>query len=161
MTTRARVRPCVLLALACTAGAKVVFAVAILWLVAAGSASADPCRAIPDKGPMPAYVARGMTFKGPVVYVGDGDSLCVAVGSRPQSPDNWVEVRLADFYAPELSKPGGREAKAALERLVMGRRTTCFAQHRSHDRVVAVCRINGRSVAAQMRSYGVAEGGRR
>ncbi|HEY2355973.1 MAG TPA: hypothetical protein VGH86_00880 [Phenylobacterium sp.] len=65
----------------------------------ASSAAADPCKAIPDRGPAPAYLSSGATFSGPVVYVGDGDSLCVAVGEGPQ---NWVEVRLADFYAPEL-----------------------------------------------------------
>lgn len=34
----------------------------------------------------------GMEFSGPVTYVGDGDSVCVAVGSDQSS---WVEVRLA------------------------------------------------------------------
>ena len=119
-------------------------------------AMADPCTAIPDRGPMPSYLSRGATFSGPVTYVGDGDSLCVAVG---QGPANWVEVRVADFYAPELSAPGGKEAKAALERVAKGKRAVCTAQHRSHDRVVAVCTINGRSVADLMRRAGIAEGG--
>src|SRR5690606_2502435 len=58
----------------------------------------------PDKGPMPTYLGRGASFAGPIVYVGDGDSLCVGVGSGPQA---WVEVRLADFYAPELKYASG------------------------------------------------------
>lgn len=119
-------------------------------------ALADPCKAIPDRGPMPSYLSRGASFSGPVTYVGDGDSLCVAVG---QGPANWVEVRVADFYAPELNAPGGREAKAALERIARGKRAVCTAQHRSHDRVVATCTINGRSVADLMRRAVVAEGG--
>lgn len=123
-------------------------------------AKADPCKAIPDRGPMPAYLARGSSFSGPVVYVGDGDGLCVDVGTRPGSPDSWVEVRLADFYAPELREPGGAEAKAALERIARGRRVTCRAEHRSHDRVVAVCRLHRASLGDLMRRAGVQEGGR-
>ena len=128
----------------------------IAALALAPPALADPCEAIPDRGPMPSYLKRGATFSGPVTYVGDGDSLCIAVGKGPES---WVEVRVADFYAPEISAPGGKEAKAALERVTRGKRAICTAQHRSHDRVVAVCTINGRSVADLMRSQGIAEGG--
>src|SRR5437899_9917249 len=77
----------------------------------ATAASADPRKAIPDHGPAPPYLSPGSTFAGPVTYVGDGDSLCVAVG---QGPENWVEVRLEDFYAPELHEPAGPAAKATL-----------------------------------------------
>jgi endonuclease YncB( thermonuclease family) len=129
----------------------------MLFLNAAAPALADPCKAIPDRGPMPAHLAPGKTFSGPVVYIGDGDSLCVAVG--PMKGD-WVEVRLTDFYAPELSAPGGREAKAALERIAMDRRVECVAQHRSYDRVVAVCTVRGVSLGDRMRAVGIAEGGR-
>ncbi|HQT52211.1 MAG TPA: nuclease [Phenylobacterium sp.] len=122
----------------------------------APAALADPCKAIPDRGPMPGYLSPGSTFSGPVAYVGDGDSMCVAVGQGPQT---WVEVRVADFYAPELHAPGGAQAKAALERITRGKRAICKARHRSSDRVVAVCRIGGRSVGDLMRSAGVAEGG--
>lgn len=116
----------------------------------ATAAAADPCEA-----PLP---NRGQTFSGLVSYVGDGDSLCVALGPDPAS---WVEVRLADFYAPELSTPEGRQAKAVLERLVRSRRAVCVAQHRSWDRIVAMCRVNGVSIGHLMRSAGVREGGRR
>lgn len=114
------------------------------------SAYADPCEA-----PLP---RRGQTFTGPVTYVGDGDSLCVAVG---MGPGHWVEVRVADFYAPELSTSEGRRAKAMLERLAKGRQVTCKAEHRSYDRIVAVCRINGVSIARLMRQAGAPEGGNR
>ena len=122
-----------------------------------GAALADPCKAIPDKGSMPAYLHRGATFSGSVRYVADGDSLCVAVGP---TPDQWVEVRLADFYAPELSGPGGQDAKRALETLVMGKVVSCVAQKQSYDRVVAQCRLDGVSVGDRLRCSGVAEGGR-
>lgn len=134
----------------------------VAFLVAAAlapAAIADPCEAIPKKGPMPATLKPGAAFKGSVVYVGDGDSLCVAPGGPTSPSTTWIEVRLADFYAPELSEPGGREAKAALERVAMGRHAWCRAQHRSYDRVVARCSINGRDIADLLRAAGVRQGG--
>lgn len=130
---------------------------AIAFAVISTPALADPCKAIPDRGPMPAYLHRGSTFSGPVTYVGDGDSLCVAVGPGPQ---NWVEVRLEDFYAPELHDAGGEDAKRELERLVGGRRLTCVADHQSYDRVVASCTLDGRDVGDLLRADGGQEGGR-
>lgn len=124
--------------------------------VFATPALADPCKAIPDKGPMPAHVGKGRTFSGSVVYVGDGDSLCVATG---RGPENWVEVRVADFYAPELNAPGGRDAKAALERIAKGKHAVCTAGRRSYDRVVATCRIGGQTIGDLMRNSGIQEGG--
>jgi endonuclease YncB( thermonuclease family) len=125
-------------------------------MVLATPALADPCKAIPDKGPMPSYLSPGSRFQGTVTYVGDGDGLCVAVG---QTQNEWVEVRVADFYAPELHAPGGREAKAALERIAIGRKAICTAGRRSHDRVVARCIIDNISVGDRMRRAGIAEGG--
>jgi micrococcal nuclease len=128
----------------------------IALLGAASPALADPCEAIPEHGPLPAYLAPGSQFTGPVVYVGDGDSLCVATGP---SKGEWVEVRLADFYAPELHGPGGPEAKAALHQIAMGRRASCTADHRSYDRIVAYCTIAGVSIGDRMRQAGIREGG--
>ena len=122
------------------------FGAALMW---PALALADPCKAIPDGGPLPAFLARGAIFSGPVAYVGDGDSLCVAVGAGQLA---WVEVRLEDFYAPELQAPGGRDAKAVLERLAMGRRARCRADHRSYDRVVARCEVGGKSLGDLMRA---------
>lgn len=130
-----------------------------LGVLAAGAAHADPCKAILDRGPLPSFLSPGKIFSGPVVYVGDGDSLCVDVGKGGNSA-NWVEVRLADFYAPELHEAGGPQAKSQLERLVMGHRVGCVADHRSHDRIVAVCRLHGVSLGQRMRAAGVQEGGR-
>ena len=127
-----------------------------LALLPLSAALADPCKAIPDRGPMPPQLEPGRRFSGPVSYVGDGDSLCVAIG---QGPAAWVEVRLADFYAPELSAPGGREAKAALERIAMGKRVECEAQHRSYDPVVAVCTVQGVKLGDRMRAAGITAGG--
>lgn len=120
------------------------------------AAWADPCRAIPDHGALPSYLAPGSSFTGPVVYVGDGDSLCVGTGP---GDSEWVEVRLADFYAPELSSPDGPAAKRALEHLVMRREVSCIAQHQSYDRIVARCELEGRSLGDLLRGGGGPEGG--
>lgn len=112
----------------------------------ASAAHADPCEA-----PLP---RQGTTFAGPITYVGDGDSLCVSTS------DGQVEVRVADFNAPELREPGGIAARETLRRLVMGRQATCRAGQRSYDRVVARCEIGGTSIGDLMRAAGVREGGR-
>jgi len=132
----------------------------------AGAAQADPCHAIPDRGPMPALLAPGAVFSGPVVYVGDGDGLCVDVSragylpvTKPGGP-SWVEVRLADFYAPELADAGGTEARAALARIAKGRVVFCVAGRRTYDRVAAVCRLDSISLGDRMRAAGIGEGGR-
>jgi len=125
--------------------------------LAATAAAADPCKMIPVRGPTPADLAPGRRFEGPVVYVGDGDSLCVALGP---GADRWAEVRLADVYAPELAEDRGQEAKAALERLAMGRRLSCIAGRRSYDRVVATCRLAGRPLSDRLRAAGAPQGGR-
>ncbi len=136
-------------------GERTSLALALLLAIVATVAHADPCKAIPDRGPMPAYLRPGATFAGPVAYIIDGDGLCVATGSGA-----WVEVRLADFYAPELAEAGGREAKATLAKITQGRRVECGAQHRSYDRVVAVCTLQGVSLGDKMRAAGIAPGGR-
>jgi len=90
-------------------------------------------------------------------------SLCTGPGRDPRT---WVEVRLADYYAAELNERGGREAKAALERLVKGRRLICTATNGtgrrtySYDRLIAVCTLDGVSVGARLRQAGAREGGR-
>ncbi len=87
----------------------------------------------------------------------EADSLCVAVGP---SPADWVEVRVSDFYAPELHEPGGQEAKATLERIAKAREVECRAIRQSYDRLVARCALQGRSLGDLMRSAGVSEGGK-
>ncbi|WGU41396.1 nuclease [Phenylobacterium sp. NIBR 498073] len=111
-------------------------------------AHADPCTA-----PLP---SAGTVFSGAVRYVGDGDSLCVGSSA---DPGTWIEVRLSDFYAPELAAPGGHEAKNALSDLAEGRKVSCRAGKRSYDRVVAQCSLNGADLGDLLRRRGVIEGG--
>ena len=127
-----------------------------LGLGAAGPALADPCEAISAEGALPGYLSFGSRFAGPVTFVIDGDSFCVAVGP---GHDQWVEVRLAGFFAPESGGPGGARAKAALERIVLGKDAVCQANLRSYDRIVAECTVGGRSVSDLMLASGVRQGG--
>ncbi len=129
----------------------------LLLAMMASTARADPCEAIPSSGTLPPYLKTGRYFQGPVNRVLDGDSLCVALGP---SPRDWVEVRLADFYAPELHDAGGADARKALLRLASGRQVLCRAEKRSYDRVVATCWLNGASLGGLLRGAGVGEGGR-
>lgn len=122
----------------------------LLALGWSGSAWADQCEA-----PLP---SKGATFSGIVRYVGDGDSLCVG---KTNNPSEWIEVRVADFYAPEIHATGGRAAKASLEKIALGKETQCVAGRRSWDRVVAKCVIQGFSIGDVMRRAGVKEGGNR
>ncbi len=110
---------------------------------------ADPCTA--------ALPAPGTRFTGTVRHVIDGDGLCVGPAGRP---DRWIEIRLADFYAPESREAGGRRAKARLAALTMGRTLTCVAGHRSYDRIVARCMMDGRPIGSWLRAEGGREGGR-
>lgn len=138
-------------------------ALAVLIFAAASPALADPCKAIPDRGPPPSWARAGYTITGAVQYVGDGDSVCVSPSTDPRT---WVEIRLADFYAPELSEPGGKPARDAMVRITRGRQVTCRATRGdggrvvSYDRLVAVCRIGSVSLGDMMRANGVSEGGR-
>lgn len=129
---------------------------ALIALAWPALAFADPC-----EGDLPQRA--GVEFSGTVRYVGDGDSLCVGASSDPRT---WVEVRLADFNAPELNTPAGVGAKTALERIAMERAARCVSgggrtrRVVSYDRVIATCRIGGRRIGDLMRGAGVEEGGR-
>lgn len=111
-----------------------------------GIAHADPCEA---ELPRP-----GTEFSGVVTYIVDGDGLCV--GDRA----GGIEVRLADFNAIELNRPGGHDAKRTLSDLVFGKTITCIAGKRSYDRTVGQCVLDGRRLGDLMREAGVPEGGR-
>lgn len=122
---------------------------ALPFLLYAAPALADPCEA-----PLP---ARSTAFSGVVCYVGDGDGLCVGPAGRP---DRWIEIRLGDFYAPELPGRGGMDAKRRLKRLVFGQTLSCRAGRRSYDRVIGYCTLHGRPLGALLRAQGGREGGR-
>lgn len=123
--------------------------VVLALLVATGTARADPCKA-----PLP---AQGTGFSGVVRYIGDGDSFCLGPAGRPEQ---WIEVRVGDFYAPELHAPGGAEAKRRLARLLLGKPVVCRTGRRSYDRVIGYCTLAGQPLGRLLRSGGGIEGGR-
>lgn len=120
-----------------------------LFCLVPTAARADPCTA-----PLP---APGTRFSGIVRHVIDGDGLCIGPEGHP---DRWIEIRLADFYAPELNERGGQGAKARLATLIQGREIMCVADHRSYDRIVANCSLRGRPIGSHLRASGGREGGR-
>lgn len=126
-----------------------------LLLAAVGALIATAARADPCEAALP---RPGETFSGPVRYVGDGDSLCVEVGGR-STGETWVEVRLADFNAPELREPDGPAARQALIGLVMGRTIRCTARNRTFDRIAADCTLEGARLGDRLRANGIREGG--
>ena len=126
------------------------FASGLLTAAIAFPALADPCEA-----PLP---RSGEVFEGRVRYVGDGDMICVEVGGQ-SSGSTWVEVRLADFNAPELNEPDGRQARDTLRGIAMGQTVRCRAGRRSYDRVVGSCTLDGRPLGDRLRAAGIREGG--
>lgn len=127
-------------------------------ILALGLALAPPAMAQSCAGPLPSQA--GETFAGKVLYVTDGDGICV------QGPRGRVKVRLGDFDAPEMREFGGPEAKAALRRIAEGRNVRCrvvrgrYGRTISYDRVIAVCTLNRRRLGEAMRAAGAPEGGR-
>ncbi|WP_333836111.1 nuclease [Novosphingobium sp.] len=128
---------------------------ALAFFSSVAPAYADPCEA-----PLPTHA--GARFSGTVRYVGDGDGLCVG---RTADPREWIEVRLADFDAPELHQANGAAAKAALERIALLRQVRCTAERGrsgrvvSFDRVIARCRIGSDSIGNLLRHAGAVAGG--
>ena len=122
----------------------------------AAPALADPC-----EGRLPSRPDE--CFAGQVRYVGDGDSLCIG---RSPDPAEWIEVRLADFDAPELHEPQGEQTKRFLAALVLGHEAVCSARPGrsgrviSYDRVIALCRVDGVPIGTLLRRAGAPEGGR-
>lgn len=134
---------------------RILLTTAMLTLASPIVAHADPC-----EGPLP--TRAGQTFSGTVRYVGDGDSLCVG---RTSNPDEWIEVRLADFDAPELRDQNGQRSRDILIRLSRGRQVECTATRGrsgrvvSYDRVIATCRLGGRRLGDLLRSQRAPQGG--
>lgn len=129
--------------------------VLVCCMLTPGVAHADPCTAA-----LPNHA--GDSFSGTVRYVGDGDSLCVGTTSDPRT---WIEVRLGDFDAPELRSPDGVRSKRFLEQIAFGHEASCRAQRGRNgrvivwDRVIAVCRIDGRTIGDLLRGAGAPTGG--
>lgn len=107
-------------------------------LLAPAVAQADPC-----EGRLPSR--SGETFSVLVRYIGDGDSLCLGPSIDPAT---WIEIRLADFDAPELNNPTARADRHRLSRLVNRRVLDCVAGRGRngrvtvYDLVIATAKLN-------------------
>jgi micrococcal nuclease len=81
----------------------------------------------------------GLRLYGTVERLRDGDTLLV----RPATGGRAIPIRLRGISAPELREPGGKEAKAFLERLTLGRSVVCdLTGEASHDRLVGYCALS-------------------
>jgi len=139
----------------CKRGVRSRLGLMVLGALIAGPAFADPC-----EGRLPRR--EGTEFGGVVRYVGDGDSLCVGASEEPGA---WIEVRLADFDAPELGTPPGKQAKTIAEEVLKNEPISCTVvrgrsgRTTSFDRVFALCRVDGRAVGDLMKEAGAPIGG--
>ena len=93
--------------------------------------------------PWPATAAdcARKTLIAEVTPVRDGDT--IELGS--------MAIRFEGIAAPERSEPGGNEATAAIEALVLGKEVRCeLTGKRTYDRCVAVRYLNGADIEAIM-----------
>lgn len=75
----------------------------------------------------------------------DGDTIRIGATS----------IRIWGLAAPERSEPGGRQATAVMAELLARGPVSCRdTGARSHQRVVAVCTVAGRDLAAEMVASG-------
>ncbi len=97
--------------------------------------------------PATRILAAPKPLRGTVTHVRDGDT--IEIGE--------IAVRLQGVAAPELRDPLGREAGEAMRRLVLGRMVECVPDgSRSHDRIVAVCFLDGQDIGAWLIGRGLA-----
>jgi hypothetical protein len=104
----------------------------------------------------PAPVA-GETFRGPVLHVDDGESLCIALGD---TPDRWVEVRLADAPLQQLAAANGASPRGTLMAATFAQMLTCTSLGEVESRTTAVCRLEDQPVADLLRKSASVENGR-
>jgi endonuclease YncB( thermonuclease family) len=80
----------------------------------------------------------GGVIEGTVSHVSDGDTLTFSAPGRAP-----IVVRLRDIDAPEICQPWGREAKAALADLALGKPAQLRTAGRdSHGRTVGSVRVD-------------------
>jgi endonuclease YncB( thermonuclease family) len=83
-----------------------------------------------------------------VTEITDGDTFILA---------NEQRIRLSGIDAPELEYCGGKEAKEALEKLIMNKRVILRdVEVDAFGRILALAYVNGKSVSEEMLRRGVA-----
>lgn len=112
--------------------------------------TSDPVFASPPSARTAAANPVYDSFPARAVRVKDGDSVIVRRRNGRLS-----EIRLAGIDAPELSQPGGRDAKAALKRLLNGREIRVDVTDRDrYNRLVAMLWTGQTFVNAEMARSG-------
>ena len=92
-------------------------------------------------------LADPTTITGQVTKVRDGDT--IEVGRIP--------IRLNGVSAPEMNEPLGRQSKAFMTDLVIGKRLRCELNgEKTHDRFVGVCYLDGQDIGATVIANGLA-----
>lgn len=88
--------------------------------------------------------AVGAEIRGPVLHVPDAESLCVALGA---TPDQWVELRLADV--PAEVAPTSTEARSILMEAAFAQNVVCrVVAAPQREAATAICERDGRSLGA-------------
>lgn len=83
----------------------------------------------------------GELVTGPALVV-DGDTLVIA----------RERIRLRNFNAPELDRPGGMEAMDALRALVESKSVVCEGKARDrYGRLVALCSVDGVDLGKELK----------
>ena len=92
------------------------------------------------------HVANAQELIGTVTHVRDGDT--IEIGD--------VAIRLQGLHAPEGNEAGGSDATAFMTDLVLGHKLVCdLTGERSHDRLIGICYLNGKDIAAELVAAGL------
>jgi micrococcal nuclease len=118
---------------------RLVFATAAFFTLSAGSALAQPCS---GRAPEP-----GQNFRGPVLYVEDGERICVALGA---TPDRWVPLVLADSPLQTISNSGA-DPRKALMASAFAQDVDCQVLDVVAGEIVAACSLSGAPLGRLMR----------
>lgn len=118
---------------------RLALATAAFFALSAGAALAGPCT---GQAPEP-----GQSFRGPVLFVEDGERICVALGT---TPDQWVPVVLADSPLQTISATGA-DPRGALMATAFAQNVTCTSLDRVAGEVLAACTLDDKPLGALMR----------
>lgn len=88
----------------------------------------------------------GTTLRGPVLHVLDGVTLCLALGT---TPDTWIPLQIAEARGGSTSQTAA-PARGTLMAVAFARDITCEVVGVSHGRSVADCRVDDRLISEQI-----------
>lgn len=91
-------------------------------------------------------------FTAKIIAVLDGDTVIAARDNVPP-----IKIRLAEIDAPEMTQPGGTDAKKVLSEMVLHKRVTVDSQAvDQYGRLVAHLAVDGKRVSELMMGLGMA-----